>query len=146
MTTIIADRRPQLDLARRMFAHQRGDITVIGTWWMGDSDEEIEPALVLVPTHRPLRAPLPPVICLSGAHHWANDPSYAVQMARNFLDILGMDVSLTNVNRICEIVVDHIRDLFKMPPLPQSGTIVVADATMTTADGRTISGEITRIH
>jgi len=144
--TVIANRRPQLDLTRRMFAHERGDITVIGTWWMGDRDEDIEPALVLVPTHRPLHAPLPPVICLSGAHLWAGSPRYAVNMAGNFLELLEMPVSATNVNRICEIVVDHIRDLFALPPLPQTGSIVVADATITGADGRSHHAEITRIN
>lgn len=146
MSTVLPDRRPQLDLSRRMWARERGDITVIGTWWMGDRDEDIEPALVLVPTHRPLHAPLPPTITLSGAHLWADNPRYAVNQAGNFLELLGMTVNLTNVNRVCEIVVDHFRDLFALPPLPQTGVVVVADATITGADGRSVTAEITRLH
>lgn len=146
MSTVLPDRRCQLDLAKRMWAREQGDITVIGTWWMGDRDEDIEPCLVLVPTHKPLHAPLPPVITLSGAYKWADNPRYAVKMASNYLELLDMTVSLTNVNRVCEIVVSHIRDLFQLPPLPQTGRIVVADATITGENGRTVNAEITRLH
>lgn len=138
--------RPQLDLTRRAWVHQRGDILVVGTWWMGERDEDVEPCLVLLPSHRRLAAPLPPVVTMSGAYLWT-DALYTVEKARDFLDVLGMTENATNVMRIAEIVTDHIRDLFAMPPLPGAGSTVVADATMLDiSSGKTLQAEITRLN
>ena len=83
------------------------------------------------------------VITLGGAHHWT-DKDYALNKACDFLDLLGMNKSVTNIQRVVEIILSHIRDLFAIPPLPGAGTVVVADATITGEDGRTRHAEIVR--
>lgn len=133
--------RAQLDLTRQHFTYVIGDIMLVGSWWMGETDQEIEPCLVLLPAYRRIAAPLPPVITLGGAHHWT-DKDYALNKACDFLDLLGMSKSVTNIQRVVEIILSHLRDLFTIPPMPGAGTVVVADATITGEDGRTRHAEI----
>lgn len=133
--------RAQLDLTRQHFTYVIGDIMLVGSWWMGETDQEIEPCLVLLPAYRRIAAPLPPVITLGGAHLWT-DQDYAISKAGDFLDLLGMQRSVPNIKRVVEIILMNIRDLFTIPPLPGAGTVVVADATITGEDGRTRHAEI----
>ncbi len=138
-------RPASLDLTRRAFVHARGDIVLIGSWFRGDEtdDNSIEPCLVLMPRYRPLRAPLPPVVLLSAAYLWA-DPRYAVAKAKDYLELLGITESLADVSRVIEVITDHLRDLIAMPPRPGVGMLVVADATISTGDGKTQHAEILR--
>lgn len=127
--------RPVLDLTRYAFRRRLGDITVYGSWY-GETVDESEPCLVLVPTYR-IGADRcrPVVIGLSAAFQYDN-PRYLLQKSIQFNADLGFSDSMTHVHKIASIIHDHLQDLVEMPPKPVEREYVGADAMITEASGR----------
>ncbi|BBZ94313.1 hypothetical protein BRDID11004_47840 [Bradyrhizobium diazoefficiens] len=131
--------RPALDLTKYAFRQQHGDITVLGTWWLGDKDraEGYWPCLVLVPTFRMMIGDsyVPCVVTLDLAWIWSEehgDPAFALDTAMSFAQSLGLEVSRHTCFRILSIIRDHIEDLIKrIPPRPTSHQDFVADILIT---------------
>lgn len=138
-----------LDLTKRHFTRQLGDITVIGTW-IGATHDESEPCIVLVPTYRitfngtQLRAK-PCCVALSSAYKY-DDPRYLLARAREFSAALGFEDSMSRTYKIAEIVHESLDDLCRMPERPVLGAYVAAEATITDESGRSRSVEIIEHH
>lgn len=137
--------RPVLDLTKRHFTRELGDITVIGSW-IGTEHEEAEPCIVLMPTYRiafdgvQLRAK-PCCVALSAAYLYDN-PRYLLSRAMEFSQAMGFEDSMTRTHKIAEILHESLDDLCRMPEKPVFGSVVAADATLTHANGRTETLEI----
>lgn len=130
--------RPVLELMNFHFKQAHGDITVIGTWWMGDQDEE--PCLVFIRTsdlgNRHERV-MPYVIRLGSA--WVYDeetgsPEGAARTVMGIIDSLGLTENRANAFRVASIIRSHLSDLVTIPPRPDMNRRVVADITMTDRD------------
>lgn len=132
--------RPVLDLSKAHAEHVDGEITVIFTWY-GETVEDSEPCIVLLPTYRIL-APghyKPCVIALSSAYKY-HDARYLWESAGSVANILGLGASATF--KVAEKIQGALLQLIKMPPKPVEKTNVVADAVMTDERGRQTSAEI----
>lgn len=125
-----------LDLTRHHFWHDIGDVSVVGTW-IGDSIDDSEPCLVLVPARRKIgfERTKPCCIALSNAYLY-DDPSYLLQRAMQFNGILGFTDDMAHVHKIASIIYDHLGDLINMPPRPIIRERVGADAIITDSSGR----------
>jgi hypothetical protein len=131
--------RPALDLTKYAFKQAHGDITVFGTWWLGDKDkaEGYWPCLVLVPTFRMFDtySYQPCVVTLDLAWIWSEEqgsPEFAAETAMSFANSLGMTVDGDTCFRIASMIRDHLEDLIKrIPPRPTSHQDVVADILIT---------------
>lgn len=120
-----------LDLTKYAWRQEHGDITVYGTWWLGDK-EGPWPCMVLVPTYRQMALNyVPCVVTLDLAWIWSEevgDPAYAADTAMSFAQSLGIGATPKNVIRVASIIRDHIEDMIKrIPPRPTSHQDVVAD-------------------
>lgn len=126
-----------LDLTRYYFRRQLGDVTVYGAW-IGETVDESEPCLVLVPTYRALswERTRPVCIALSSAYRY-DDPRYLVARAMEFNAALGFTDDMQHVHKIAEIIYGHLDDLVKMPPRPIERAFEAADAIITDESGRT---------
>jgi hypothetical protein len=130
-----------LDLSNHHFHRILGDIQIFGTW-VGDSFDESEPALVILPAARSMKGVKPACICLSSAYKY-DDPRYLVKSAMIFNKGLGFEDSMACVHKLAGIIHDHLQDLIEMPPRPVRNTFVAADATVTDRDsGRSKTLEI----
>jgi hypothetical protein len=119
-----------LDLTKYAFKRELGEFDVYGTW-VGMTDEDIEPAIVIVTAHRSCR---PVCVALSAAYKY-NDPSYLARAADIFCQDLGLTPGLKNTVRIGEMIHSHLLDLIKMPPVPVD-TVQVGEGFITHGDGR----------
>lgn len=113
--------RHVLDLDRRRFTHQRGEITVIGTW--ARPKGEWEPCLALVRTgHIDNPTFKPGLIHLSDAYIFSEDPYIGEPETAAMLCIEIMrGLRLNNADRlvprrIAGIIHDFLQDLIEMPP------------------------------
>lgn len=141
--------RPILDLTKRHFTRELGDITVVGTW-IGAEHEEAEPCIVLIPTHRQclsvssagvLQRAKPCCVALSAAYLY-DQPGYLLRRAMEFSQAMGFEDSMTRTHKIAEILHESIDDLCRMPEKPVFGSKVAADATYTDESGRKRTLEI----
>lgn len=132
--------RPVLDLSKRHAEHVDGELTVILTW-LGETVEDSEPCLVLLPTYRALAPSTarPCVIALSSAFRY-DDAEYLWQSAASIASILGLGPSATF--RVADKIQSCLLELIKMPPRPVERADVVADAIMTDESGRQTTAEI----
>ncbi len=131
-----------LDLSRKHSQHVYGDLTVIMTWY-GTNDEEREPCLALVPTHRNalIGRTRPCCIGLSSAYKYAND-NFLFEQSGEIAKILGMD-GRGDAFKVSRAINDGLLELIKMPPRPPMGNFVAADAFLTDLDtGKTKHLEI----
>lgn len=143
-----------IDLTRQHFRRVLGEFTVIGTW-LGADREDMEPCIVLMPTHRnplvftqdgALVRARPCCIALSAAFKY-DDPSYLVLRAGQFLQAMGFDITASRAYRLAEIIHESLDDLCKMPELPPVvGSYVGAEATLTDESGRKRTAEIITTH
>lgn len=111
-----------LDLNRYAFKHQKGDITVYGTWYgIGDSRR---PCLVLVPTHIQTSHEkiTPCAVSLDDAYRWdrwTGDPAYCARCSAWFAYCLGFNPNNNaTVMRITTIIHDLLGDLIHLKPEP----------------------------
>lgn len=132
--------RPVLDLTKQHSHHIDGELTVIFTWY-GETVDDSEPCVVLVPSYRIL-APghyKPCVIALSSAYKY-DDAQYLWQSAAHIANILGLGASATF--KVADKIQSCLLELIKMPPRPVDQQIVVADAIVTEQSGRQSTAEI----
>ena len=132
--------RPSLDLSKRHAEHVDGELTVILTWF-GETVEDSEPCIVLMPTYR-LLAPgrfKPCVIALSSAFRY-DDAQYLWESAGSIADILGLGASATF--KVADKIQSCLLELIKMPPRPVEQRTVVAVAIVTDESGRQTTAEI----
>lgn len=123
-----------IDLTRHAFMREVGDMVAIGTWVMNNDQEDTEPCLVILPRYRPPSSVIPCVIALSSAYKY-NDMKYLTRAAPGIAKALGFEDSMSRAHKICDIIHSHLPDLVTMPPNPTQA-IAVADATVTSGDGR----------
>lgn len=137
--------RQVLDLTVYAWRQQHGDLTVYGTWYLGDA-EGPWPCMVIVPTYRTFtQSYVPCVVSIDLAWIWSEeegDPEYAAETAISFADTLGIGANPQNVFRIASIVRDHIADLIKIGPRPAEHKKIVADALLKDENGRERHTEI----
>jgi len=138
--------RQVLDLTKSHFRQEHGDITVYGTWWLGDK-EGAWPCLVLVPTFRVLLPTCAPcVVSLDLAWIWSEEhgsPEFAADTAMSFAQSLGLGTEPRNVFRVAGIIRDHIGDLLTIPPRPTVEQQAVGDILITDKQsGKTRHAEI----
>lgn len=130
-----------LDLTRYAFRHQRGDLTLYGTWFGKDNPR---PCLVLTATYR---RTVPCVVLLENAWLWSDevgDPGHCARSSVNFAQYLGLDyTNQITCMRVTSLIQDHLGDLIAMPPKPNE-RIVVADAILTDEHGKERHAEVTR--
>ena len=132
--------RPVLDLTKQHAQRVYDDLTLIFTW-LGETVDDSEPCVVLVPTYRML-APghyKPCVIALSSAYKY-DDAEYLWRSAAHIANILGLGGSSTF--KVADKIQESLLELIKMPPRPVEQAVVVADAIMTTESGRQSTAEI----
>lgn len=131
-----------IDLSQHSFTRSQGDVTVIGTWLLADNPDDVEPALVLVPTYRMRKGAMKPCcIGLSSAYRY-DEPGYLLRAAMRFNEALGFTDSMTHVNKLAELIHGSLQDLIEMPPKPVHGSRVLGEAIITDASGRKMSQEI----
>ena len=131
-----------LDLSNSHFTDNAGDMVVIGTW-LGESVEDSEPCLVIMPRYRSgvHEHIKPAVIALSSAYKY-DDPKYLLSAAMHFNQAMDRGDSMQNVHRLADAIYDHIGDLVSMPPRPVREKRIGADAFLTNEDGSTLELEI----
>lgn len=112
--------RPAIDLTRYAFKHHISDFVLYGTW-LATSDEESEPALVIIPARPPMKY-RPAVIPLSSAYKY-DSASYVAYASTILAKGIGF-TDLMHTVRIGEAIADYLPDLVKMPPDPVEGVVV----------------------
>jgi hypothetical protein len=137
--------QPVLDLSKRAWQKSYGDVTVIGTWTLGNR----RPTLALVPTRpKPTHdRVIPCLVPIDLAFAWdehTGDPGHAAQMSMQFAAALGLNpVEPRNVVKVTMIVREHLGDLLMMPSMPETEREIVADVLLTdTNTGKTREQEI----
>lgn len=114
-----------LDLNQRHFTYVKGNITLIGSWL--NDGERIQSCLVLIRTGEDYGEHVVPcVVTLDSAFLFDRSshrlfPDWgrrAALMAFGFADALRLGATPYQAQRICELVEDHIGDLFGIPPNP----------------------------
>lgn len=145
--------RVALDLTDPFFTRQFGDVTLHGTWY-GESFDESEPCLVLVPSFRRTtedtvngpRVVRPPVVILqSVAYMYRNEKANADFLKQKLPVIamaMGFDASKTRCHKVYEIIESHLDALVMMPPRPAKLTYVGAEAVLTDDHGFRRTAEI----
>ncbi len=124
--------RRVLDLTRYHFRQRHGDITVYGTWWLGD--EGPWSCLVLVPSFRETRGCVPCVVSIDLAWIWSEEhgsPAFAAETAMDFAETLGIGARPRSAVRVAMIIRDHLEDLLKIPPRPAVRQHHVGDIVIT---------------
>lgn len=111
--------RPFIDLRRSLFRRQVQSLVVYGTW-AGQTDEETEPCLAIVPLLQTTGRPA--VICLSAAFLWDN-VRYAARRSRELAMDLGLGDGMVAANNVAHAVIDNLADLVAMPPLPTEAVV-----------------------
>jgi hypothetical protein len=122
--------KPVIDLTRSHFVKPHGDITVHGTWYLGDKEGEW-PCLVLVPTYRQFTMGWQPcVVTVDLAWIWSEehgDPEFAAETAASFAESLGILGGMNAAIRVAGVIRDHLGDLLSIPPRPQVEQKIVGD-------------------
>lgn len=137
--------RSAVDLTRVHWSRELGDITIQGTWWMG-LDSGPRPCMVLTATRKQSHT-VPCVVLLDDAWVWSEtigDPQYAARTAMMFCKALGMIAAPSNAIRVRSMIVDHLDDLMKIPPMPESfrEKVVIGEAKITARElGKVIRHE-----
>ena len=149
MTTIIVPsaalelprlHRPALDLTRYHFRRDLRDLIVYGTWWLAD-DGGPKPCLVLMSALRQgWMQSTPAVVLLEQAWVWSEEigqPQRAAKVAMEFVDALGMPAEVKSAFRVRSVIIDHLDDLLKMPPMPADMRILaqLGEAKITSREG-----------
>lgn len=129
----MTDRKHAIDLTRHQFHRHMGELSLYGTWLWNEDQEAYEPALVVINALNPRRF-RPCVVALSAAYKY-NHPVYMAHAAREFVTLLGLQDNMTMAYKVATLIEDHLGDLLKMPPNPET-QIVVADATIGSGIGR----------
>lgn len=158
---------PSLDLNLSAFDRQIGPVRVIGSWWLDERAMTMpKPCLVLLHPLRRVRAgvTVPIVIHLNDAWKWAPDtidpvafeanpnrdggPTWASRTIRGWLNeglLPGNPHNAADRLAVLDAIVDSLRDLIHMPPLPprKSKLILGEVEIINTNTGKTIgSAEI----
>ncbi|MGN7869558.1 hypothetical protein [Paracoccus sp. 22332] len=158
---------PALDLSLTAFDRQIGPVRVIGSWWLDEQGMKMpRPCLVLLHPLRRVRAgvTVPVVIKLDDAWKWAPDtpdpipglnthteggPTWAKRTIAGWLReglLPGNPNSLPDLIAVAGAIIDSLRDLIHMPPLPpRKSKLVLAEVEIVnTNTGKTIgAAEIT---
>jgi hypothetical protein len=140
----VAAFRTAIDLNLTLWSRTKGDITVYGTWIMTTG----RPCLVLLRTDwKPGAQAIPCIVPLDQAWLWdenTGDPVHAAHTTVQFAHALGLNVlNPREMIRLTSIIREHLGDLLRMPPLPDTEAEVVADAIVTNrVTGKTIEAEI----
>lgn len=131
-----------LDLTRYHFRRDLGDVTLYGTW-VGETMDESEPCLVLVPASRRVsyEHTKPCCVALSSAYLY-DDPRYLLARSMEFNKAMGFTDDMLHVYKLAEIIHGHLQDLIEMPPKPVERAYEAADAIVTDSSGRTSSAVI----
>lgn len=112
-----------LDLTQRHFTHVKGNITVIGTWL--NDGETVKTCLALIRTGEEASEHLVPcVVTMDVAFLFDRSthklyPDWARQaalMGFEYAQAMRLTPLPYHAQRICELVEDHIDDLFAIPP------------------------------
>lgn len=120
-----------LDLTRYHFWRDLGDLSVVGSW-VGDTMDESEPCLVLLPARRKVSYERTKPCCIALSHAYLyDDPSYLLRRAMEFNAALGFNDDMSHVHKIATAIYDHLGDLIHMPPRPVIREFVGAEATIT---------------
>lgn len=129
---------PALDLTLQAFDRTLRGVRVIGSWWLDQNGVKMpRPCLVLLHPYRRVRAgrTVPVVIHLEDAWKWAPDtldplvgemrrdggPTWASRTIRGWLEeglLPGNPLNPTDRLAVMDAIVDSLRDLIHMPPLP----------------------------
>lgn len=135
-----------LDLTKLHFERQpMGGVVVMGTWMF--DRKPAHPCLVLLPGTIEAFADnaKPYIIPLEHAHLWAEetgDPRDVARMSYFATECLGLNRrNIATVMRVTSLIRDHLGDLLAIPPLVEDRE-VVADAIITSSDGRVKHAEI----
>ncbi|WP_282029484.1 hypothetical protein [Paracoccus marcusii] len=156
---------PALDLNLSAFDRNVGPVRVVGSWWLDQTGMRMpKPCLVLLHPLRRVRAgrTVPVVIHLDDAWKWSPDtmdplpgelhtdggPTWASKTVRGWLQeglLPGNPNNPGDRLRIYDAIVDSLRDLIHMPPLPpRASKLILAEVEIVnTNTGKTIgSAEI----
>ncbi|MGL4858380.1 MAG: hypothetical protein ACRC5A_01320 [Enterobacteriaceae bacterium] len=132
--------KPFIDLTRHAFTRRHGDIRVYGTW-MG---AENRPALVLIPSHAPLRAVTPCVVPMDNAWIWSEEmgePQHVALACFQFAQALGLDqYNCFTLIRLAGIIRDELGELLNIPPKPPTDN--VTGEVSVTCEGKTRSQKV----
>ncbi|RBO54662.1 hypothetical protein DSD19_04610 [Rhodovulum sp. BSW8] len=119
-----------IDIERRAWEAEHGDLTVFGTWLLTNG----RPSMVLLPTRRQTRAnaAIPCLVPLDIAWMWdehTGDPAHCARTSMQFTAALGFnECDPRSVIFVTSCIREHLGDLLRQPPAPQSDREVVADA------------------
>ena len=158
---------PALDLSLTAFDRQIGPVRVVGTWWLDQQGMRMpRPCLVILHPLRRVRAgrTVPVVIHLDDAWKWSPDtldptpfeanpnrdggPAWTSKTIRGWLEealLPGNPLNPADRLAIYDAIVDSLRDLIHMPPLPpRTSKLVLAEVEIVNSNtGKTIgSAEI----
>ncbi|WP_408592045.1 hypothetical protein ACIPCF_07985 [Paracoccus marcusii] len=156
---------PALDLSLSAFDRNVGPVRVVGSWWLDQSGMRMpKPCLVLLHPLRRVRAgrTVPVVIHLDDAWKWSPDtmdplpgelrtdggPTWASKTVRGWIQeglLPGNPSNPGDRLRIYDAIVDSLRDLIHMPPLPpRASKLILAEVEIVNSNtGKTIgSAEI----
>jgi hypothetical protein len=131
-----------LDPRKAFLTRRHGDLLAVYSWVNDDR------ALILLPARRP-GAPWY-VVTESAAYTWddsnpANVPAVAAR-ALKACEVLGLEPTPRNAQRIAAIVIDGLPDLIRMPAAPPAERDDVSIGRMTLrADGRTLAEQDLRL-
>lgn len=139
--------KPVVDLDRRHFTAVRGDITVIGTWYL--TEDDWRPALVFIRTNEEKSDhTIPAGITVDKAYIFSDVPGIgdgarAARMAFHIAKCLRMEGDPRNVIRIGMLINNFLSDLMHIPPWTPVAKLVVGEAKVTEVEsGKTIESEI----
>lgn len=129
-----------LDLSKRAWTRQRGELALIGTWLFEEQHERYRPCMVLI------RAgdigadmAIPCIVTMDKAWLWSEevgDPEQAAHILAGFLEALRMTPNKRDVFRVLAMIQDHLGDLLSIPPYsPPDRGDVIAEVTITGSDG-----------
>lgn len=112
-----------LDLTQRHFTRVLGNITLIGTWLT--TEDGVEPCLVFIRSGDEGSDHIVPCVVTLGSAFLFDRASHtlfpdwgrrAALMAFGFAEALRLGATPYHAQRVCELVEDHIGDLFGIPP------------------------------
>lgn len=131
-----------IDRKKTWLMREHRDLTAVYTW-MND-----ERCMILIPTYRQ-KAPWY-VVMESASYTWddedpANVPLVAAKAAK-CCEVLGMEPTPANCNRVAAIIIDGLPDLIRMPSSPPVEQYKTGFGKMELrAGGETIAQEVIRL-
>lgn len=133
--------KPLLDLAKCHKIYRKGELVCFLTWANYD-DDTTEPCMVLLPKNGiKHRLHKPCVVALSSIYKY-DDGQYAARISAAFADALGLTDS-KGAFKVFDLIDNYIDELGQMPPKPEHGQYVAADAILTDENGKKRVFEIT---